>query len=170
MPIVQFRIDDRLIHGQVVEGWLNHLEIDRIVVVSNDIARDPFYFKLFRLAVPEDIEVEVMEIEKAAFALKDHVLDKDNILILFPGPIEALSLLNGGLPIGSINIGGLHFAPGKKQLLRSLAVNFSECEALVSLVSAGVRLESRALPQDSDSSPAGLLQDTLKEFEEKKQS
>ena len=148
MGIVLTRIDDRLIHGQVVEGWLKNINVDHIAIISNDVAADKMQQVLFSIAVPKSIKVSALGVDEAALKAKEGYFDKNNFLLLLSTPQDALRLIEGGVKIDSVNVGGMHFTPGKKQILKALSVDESDIAALLAIHKAGVKLEGRVLPGD----------------------
>lgn len=146
MSIVLLRIDDRLVHGQVVEGWLPTLETDLVLVVSDAAAADPVQSALMKMALPSTIGLLVVKVGDAAAAIAAAAARK--ILILVPGPAEALALLESGVKADRINVGGLHFTVGKVQLGRALFLDEKDKNALRAISARGVRLEGRPLPSD----------------------
>ena len=148
MGIVLTRIDDRLIHGQVVEGWLKNINIDHIAIISNEVAADKMQQVLFSIAVPKSIKVSSLGVAEAVVKASEGYFDKNNFLLLLSTPQDVLKLVEGGLKINSVNVGGMHYTPGKKQILKALSVDESDIAALMAIHKAGVKLEGRVLPGD----------------------
>jgi mannose/fructose/sorbose-specific phosphotransferase system IIB component len=150
MTIVLTRIDDRLIHGQVVEGWLKSIRANRIVVLSDDVARDKMQQILMGMAVPASIKVCSFSIDDGAGQLLAKAFDgeKDRVLLLLSRPRDVVRLLAQGVRLATVNVGGMHFSPGKRQVLRNLSVDDDDVAALRQIAAAGVELEGRVLPQD----------------------
>lgn len=148
MPIKVIRIDDRLIHGQIVQGWLKTIQIDKILVVSDEVAKDEMQMVLLSMAVPNTTKLVIKNIKDASFDISNNVYEKDNLMILFSNPQDIVKMLDNGIKFNSINIGGMHFAHGKKQLLPNLSVDKNDIEAFIKLIKLEIELETRALPQD----------------------
>lgn len=148
MPIVLTRIDDRLIHGQVVEGWLKAIQANHIVVISDEVARDKMQQALLSMAVPSTISVSVLSIDGGAEKLKSGGFGKDNLLILLSTPADAVRLVDLGVVLTTVNLGGMHYADGKTQVLRNLSVNEADIDALLAIGARGIELEGRILPRD----------------------
>ena len=105
MALALIRIDDRLIHGQVVEGWLPVLGASRIIVVSDAAAADAMQRQLMRLALPEAVALDVLPVSAAVAAVRAAAAAPEKALVLAPGPAEILALLEGGLELESVNVG-----------------------------------------------------------------
>ena len=148
MALVLVRVDDRLIHGQVVEGWLRVIQAGRIVVVSDQAAGDPLQVSLMRLAVPPEVQVMVLRVQEAASALNAGEWPQERVLLLLPGLREVSLLVEAGVSFESINLGGLHDAPGRSSLTASLALSPEERQELRRLLDRKIRIETRALPTD----------------------
>jgi PTS system mannose-specific IIB component len=157
MGIALMRVDDRLVHGQVVEGWLPSLKADLIVVVSDAAASDPIQSALMKMAMPPTVGLLVLGIADAADALASPQMAARRALVLVPGPAEALALLKKGVAVDRINVGGLHFTIGKVQLGRALFLDEKDKDALRAIAARGVRLEGRPLPSDPEEDLAPML-------------
>ena len=114
MPVVLARIDDRLIHGQVTVGWSEQLRPDRILLANNAIAADLWQTRVYASTVPPDIEVSILPVSKAAASLADNDHAAERVLLLTGSPEEMAELVRIGVPVSEVNVGGLHFGPGKR--------------------------------------------------------
>jgi mannose/fructose/N-acetylgalactosamine-specific phosphotransferase system component IIB len=148
MVVELLRIDDRLVHGQVVEGWLKALHLNFIVVASNAVASDDTQKALYLLAVPHGVQLLCLTIEDAARAWKENAWKKDRTLVLVSTPQEALELAEAGAPVSSVNLGGLHFRNGRVQMLKGISLDEQDIRALKELTARKIILEARALPLD----------------------
>jgi PTS system mannose-specific IIB component len=150
MSIELVRIDDRLIHGQVVEGWLKTVSVNHIVVISDEVARDRMQQILLGMAVPSNIKVSNYSVDAAAAKFNGSSFDgdKDRILILLSRPADAVRLLQQGARLTSVNVGGMHYSQGKRQVLRNMSVDDTDIAALREMHRRGVELEGRVLPSD----------------------
>ncbi|MBI3300146.1 MAG: PTS sugar transporter subunit IIB [Elusimicrobia bacterium] len=142
------RIDDRLIHGQVVEGWLPVLKVTRVCVVSDAAASDPVQRALMELSLPEGVALEVVTLAAAPSTLKALASDPERVLVLAAGPQEVLALHEAGVPFPSVNVGGLHYAAGTVQLGKALFLDEGDMRSLEALALRGVEVEGRAVPSE----------------------
>jgi len=157
MPLVLVRIDDRLIHGQVVEGWLPTLDADRIVVASDPAAGDPIQTSLMGLALPPEVSLTVLKVEETARALAAGQWAKESVILLLPGLNEARRLVEAGAALPAINLGGLHDAPGRRFITPSIALSDQDQKDLQAILDRKIEVDSRALPTDERRSMAELL-------------
>lgn len=148
MSIEIVRIDDRLIHGQIVQGWLKTIHITAILVVSDEVANDQMQQILLAMAVPSTVKLSIKNIKDASCEIANDVYEEEKLMILFSNPQDVVKMIDNGVKFKSINVGGMHFSHGKKQLLSNLSVDENDVKSFLSLISEGIELESRALPQD----------------------
>ncbi len=158
MGVTLLRVDDRLIHGQVVEGWVPFLKVDLVVVVSDVAASDEVQTALMKMALPASVGLLVTSVAEAPAVLNDPKLSSRKALVLVPGPAEALALVENGVKLDRINVGGLHHTVGKVQLGRALFLDEKDRLALKALKAKGVRLEGRALPADAEEDLTAALE------------
>ncbi len=112
MPlIVLARVDDRLIHGQVVVGWARALEADCLVVANDAVAADPMQRQLLPMAVPPQIKVGIYRVREAAEALRQDKYEGRRVIVLFASLADALSLVQSGFPLARLNLGGITPGP-----------------------------------------------------------
>jgi PTS system mannose-specific IIB component len=157
MAIALLRVDDRLVHGQVVEGWLPSLKADLVVVVSDAAAADEVQSALMKMALPPAVGLLVLSVADAPAALASPGAAARRALVLVPSPGEALALLENGVVVDRVNVGGLHFTVGKVQLGRALFLDEKDKAALRAIAARGVRLEGRPLPSDPEENLAPML-------------
>jgi PTS system mannose-specific IIB component/fructoselysine and glucoselysine-specific PTS system IIB component len=159
VPIVLYRVDERLIHGQVVIGWGHELRPDRYVVVDDALAESPWEQDLYRLAVA-DGEVVFESVERARSRLAEWKDDEARTILLTRDVATMAALAEGGGLAGlRVNLGGLHHAPGRRELLSYLYVSDRDRDALMRLSSSGVEVSARDLPDAPRVDLATLLRD-----------
>ena len=146
MSIVLFRVDERLIHGQVVVGWGHALRPDRYVVVDDELAASEWEQELYRLAVTEQ-EVLFRSVAEARAELARWRDDADRSIVLTRDIASMGRLADDGSMRGErVNLGGLHHAPDKAELLPYLYVTEADRDALARLEREGVEVSARDLP------------------------
>jgi len=144
--IVLSRIDDRLIHGQVVEGWVNYLKATRIFVADDRVASNPFQRSIMELSVPQGLKVSICRVEEICGQLRAETIDADRIILLFSNPADALRAMESGLDCQTLNIGGMHYVPGKHKLMDVLSVDDADLAALKKLAAKGIRVDIQTIP------------------------
>jgi mannose/fructose/N-acetylgalactosamine-specific phosphotransferase system component IIB len=140
------RIDSRLIHGQVVEAWLPGLKVARVVVADDEAAHSPLMKVAMGLAVPPELEVDILPLRDTPFAA--YAGDKVKTLLLLrdvPALLEARKL---GLPQTRVNLGNVHHGPMRKAVSTSVFLNSEEMDQLERLHDEGWDIEARGVPSE----------------------
>jgi PTS system mannose-specific IIB component len=158
MPIVLIRIDDRLVHGQIVEGWLKTISIDVLLVVSDLVAKNKMQQMLMSITLPSEVIFDVKTRRAAVDAILNKQYGKKKIMILVMQPSDALYMIEKGIDIKSINVGGMHFFEGKRQLLYNIFVDNKDVESLYKIHSKGIEIEGRILPDDERKNIAPIIE------------
>lgn len=148
MGMVLVRIDDRLIHGQVVENWMKFLKINHVIVVNDFVASDRMQKTLFSMAVPDHAKISILTITQAKEAILNGQFEGDKAMLLLVSPQDVLNLINKGVRIKEVNVGGMHYSPDKKQILKAISVSKEDIQAFQELDKLGVHLEARMVPDD----------------------
>ena len=147
MPIVLFRVDERLIHGQVVVGWGGPLHADRMVVVDDELAASPWEQELYCLGVPPEIEARFRTVEQARGELEGWKGDPRRTIVLVRDVATARQVAEGGTLAGEeVNLGGIHHAEGRAQVLPYLHLRPAEREELRQIAALGASVAARDLP------------------------
>ena len=143
-----FRIDDRLIHGQVIVGWVKRLELDCIIVANDLVVGDTLQRNLMELAIPKEVKTYFYGLDDAAAALKGPQLVDRRFIVLLESLQDALDLVNRGIVIEELNVGGLHFRNSKKQYAPYLFLDEDDMDAIRGLTALNVRMCCQPLPDD----------------------
>ena len=147
MSIVLYRVDERLIHGQVVVGWGSELRPDEIVVVDDDLATSEWEQELYAMGLPSNLTTSFETVADARTHLDDWRHNKKRVLVLTRDIATMHRLAQAGALRGEdVNIGGIHYAPGRAAVLPYVYLSEAEMSALKALESEGVRLSARDLP------------------------
>lgn len=147
MPIALYRIDDRLIHGQVVVGWGQPLELRFIVLVDDEVASSEWEQELYRMGVPPEMSVQFYTVEDAAAHLAE-LQKRPEPGIVLVGDIGTMgrlvSLADGR--IRAVNVGGVHHSPGRVQRLRFVFLTPAEEQGLRDIAAQGVDVSAQDVP------------------------
>jgi mannose/fructose/N-acetylgalactosamine-specific phosphotransferase system component IIB len=149
MPILLTRVDDRLIHGQVVVGWAQSLKANHIIVVSDEVVKNDMQKFLFRMATPTEINLSILGVNEAAEKIRNREFDNDNAIVLAKTPEDFYRMLLAGGKVGEINIGGMHFSENKVQLFDAIFVDDHDVDMMEKINEMNVGLEVRMVPTDS---------------------
>lgn len=139
------RIDDRLIHGQVVAGWARPLGINELIIASDTISKDNWACNAYRLAVPENINFYCFDIKGCVEYLKNG-LDKRRIMVVVEKVIDAYNLVNNGLAINEVHIGGLGYQEGARSIAPFIYLTPEDIKVLAKLHELGIKIIGKQLP------------------------
>lgn len=150
MPILLNRVDDRLIHGQVVIGWGRPLGLQRIILVDDAVAANDWEQDLYRMAVTSGVEVLFATVDQASARLAEWQASPLRTVVL-TGTIDAMARLYraDGTAIRKINLGGVHHRPGRRERLPYLYLTDEELGTLRGLVAAGAQVSAQDVPTAS---------------------
>lgn len=149
MPLVLVRIDDRLVHGQVVVGWGLLLKPDRIILCSDSIANSSWEKDIYmaaETAAPYPLTISVMSQNETLLFLNGDVLEKEKIILLIEYPQELLHLLKNGLKIEKVNVGGMHYKQGKRRLASYIFVDDQDISSFKEISNMNIELEGKDVP------------------------
>ena len=159
MSKVVFRVDDRLIHGQVIEGWVHNLGLTRIIIVSDKVKNDTMYLNMLKFSVPEEIIVDVFGIKEMSEKNKNGYLDNEDTIILFENPRDVISLIDYGVDIKNLNVGCMHYDGKNRQIRKNIAVSEDNIKDFMDINAMGTKIETRSLPHDKEVNLVDLLKD-----------
>ena len=145
MSIVLYRVDDRLIHGQVVVGWGQPLDIGFIVLVDDEVAASDWEQELYRMGTPPEMEVFFHSVTDAATALPRYNAD-ERAGILLTGTLQAMLRLVREAQVREVNIGGIHHKSGRRQRLRYVFLAPDEERILREMELAGATVTAQDVP------------------------
>jgi mannose/fructose/N-acetylgalactosamine-specific phosphotransferase system component IIB len=149
MPIKLVRVDDRLVHGQVVLKWTRTIGSNMILVADDIAAKDPFLQTLMRSAAPPGIDLEVHKINDAAEKLKSGEWDRKDIFVIVRNSTTLLKLVEAGVDIQFANVGNAGGGEGKVRLTKQVAATPEEMQAWHALNDRDVKLEVQWIPGDN---------------------
>jgi PTS system mannose-specific IIB component/fructoselysine and glucoselysine-specific PTS system IIB component len=145
VTIVLNRIDDRLIHGQVVVGWGQPLDVKFIVLVDDAVAESDWEQELYRMGVPPEMDVRFHSADAAA-ALLDGYRTETRPGILLTGDIATMRRLVERGGVRDVNVGGIHHRAGRVQHLRYVFLTPDEQEALRGIAARGAVVTAQDVP------------------------
>ncbi|MDR3243619.1 MAG: PTS sugar transporter subunit IIB [Elusimicrobiota bacterium] len=163
MAISLVRIDDRLIHGQIIQGWLKGIDIDIIAVASDIVVKDLMWQTLMSISVPVSVELKVDSVSNIADAIICGDFENKRTMILASSPRDILFMLKKGARFASINVGGMHHTQGKKEILFNIYADDGDINDLKEISQMGIELEGRLLPGDDKTDVVSFI----KKYEKK---
>lgn len=147
MPIALYRIDDRLIHGQVVVGWGQPYDLRFIVLVDDEVAASEWEQELYRMAVPPEMDVAFLSVADAATQLSAFNARRERgvLLVNSVATMEQLVSQSAG-QIPAVNVGGVHHAAGRVGHLRYVFLSGDEARGLRRIADHGVDVTAQDVP------------------------
>ncbi len=143
------RIDARLVHGQVAGRWIKFLSINKIVIVNDTVANDPFMVQLFQLACPPNTIIECLTTEKAVEAFNANKFGDGNILLLFKDVETCKAAYDAGITFDSLDMGNVPGAEDRIHCSETVCLSLKEFDTLKELEGKGVNVYFRQVPESS---------------------
>lgn len=146
MSLDLYRIDDRLIHGQVVVGWGQPMRLGFIVLVDDDVAASEWEQELYRMGVPPEMELVFASVDTAVQRLAAWQADQRPGLLL-TGDVDTMRRLIERSPsIRAVNLGGIHYRTGRTERVRYVFLAPDEERDLRALEERGVQVSAQDVP------------------------
>lgn len=143
------RIDDRLIHGQVATRWTKESRVSRIVVVSDEVAKDKVRTQMLKSVAPPGVIAHVVDVQKMIRVWNNPEYADERMMLLFTNPTDVLALIEAGVDIKSVNIGGMAYREGKQQITSAVSVDDKDIAAFKAIHALNVELDVRKVSNDS---------------------
>lgn len=151
------RIDTRLLHGQVATGWTKAMNPNRIIVVSDNVAKDNLRKNMIAQAAPSGVKANTVPIKKMIEVAKDPRFGNTKAMLLFETPQDALAAIKGGVDIKELNVGSMAYSNGKVNVNQVLAMDQKDIDTFKELKKLGVKFDVRKVPSSSPENMDSLL-------------
>ncbi|PKN35770.1 MAG: PTS mannose/fructose/sorbose transporter subunit IIB [Deltaproteobacteria bacterium HGW-Deltaproteobacteria-19] len=148
MDIVLVRIDNRLVHGQIIEAWVPFARANCIIVVDDHVASDFFRETVIKMSVPRDIETLISSVDEFPAIMKSIERKGRKAIILFSSMKDALRAYRGGFHFDHLNIGNIHNEECIHQCAPSVLLGEEDVAAIRELVTDGVHVDVRRVPRE----------------------
>ncbi|MBP1042294.1 PTS sugar transporter subunit IIB [Vagococcus sp. BWB3-3] len=146
--VVLARIDDRLIHGQVMTSWLNVTGATRIIIVDDETAQDAFLKMIVTSVAPANVKTEVYTIEEAVTVFKGLAERSEKVIVLVKYPSVLVNLAEKGIVFAEINIGGMGAKEGRQKFYKNISASPEELQALSVLIAKGSDIFIQIIAED----------------------
>jgi PTS system mannose-specific IIB component len=146
--LVLVRIDDRLIHGQVVTEWIKHTDGNRILIIDDKLINDRMMLRILKAATPPEISVEVLAVADAVLMLKQDSPPDERIIILVKTPDSLEKLVDEGVELKKIILGGMGNNPIRKRYGKSFSASDEEVACIKRMMQKGITAEIQMIPGD----------------------
>lgn len=148
MKIVNIRIDERLIHGQVAAYWTRNLNAHRILVIDNFAAKDQIQKMALKMATPGGVKLSILSVGTAAKNLIDGKYEGENVFVIVRNPKTLLEVYEAGYKMDVVNVGNMSSKFGSVQVRRTVGVTKEDVEAFKALIELGVKFTAQMIPDD----------------------
>ncbi len=146
MTVALLRVDERLIHGQVVVAWARRLHPRRVIVVHDALARSPMEQELYRAGLPDGLKASFWTEREAVEALPAVDASDEAAFVLTEDLATVVRLVAAGVAVPEVNVGGLHAAPGRRRVLPYVCLGAEDGERIEALEAAGVKVTAQDVP------------------------
>ena len=158
MKVVMSRVDERLVHGQVIASWTKIHAIKSILVIDDQLARDSFMSTVLSMAAPSGVKVELITVAQAADRIAGEGMEEGvNTMLLFKSPKYALELVEQGVALRELNIGNMGAGPARKAISRNVYATTAEVEMFKTMLAKGVDVYLQMVQQEPRTPIAGKL-------------
>ena len=141
------RIDNRLIHGQIVQGWLPQMKADKVVVISKQSSENILMSKMMRMALPEKYELDITDSSKVKESIKD---ETKKIFLLIEDVKQLFEVAAQGVILQTVNIGNTKYEEGKKEFATGVYFNEDDLKMLSELKKQNIVFSIKALPSSME--------------------
>lgn len=162
------RIDSRLLHGQVATGWIPAMKPDRVIVVSDSVAKDDLRKSMIREAAPAGVKAHTVPLKKMEEIAKDPRFGNTHALLLFENPEDVLRAIKGGIDLKDINVGSMSYKEGDVNANNVLSMNQKDVDTFRELEKMGVKFDVRKVPSDAPGNMDAILNKAQNLLDEQK--
>lgn len=145
--VVLARVDDRLIHGEVVTAWIPNTRATRVIIIDDEVAKDEFNVRVVKALAPAGTKVFVYDVEKASEKLMIQGVEGERLLLLAKTPTSFSRLVKKGVPLKEVNLGGAGIRGERQPFINNVALNPEEVIACEEMTNAGVRVYYQLVPE-----------------------
>lgn len=162
--IINIRIDERLIHGQVATVWTHTLSATRIMIVDDEVIKNDMQKSLLKMACPSGVKLSILSAGKAAANLLSGKYAGERIFMVLKKPETLLSLWENGFHMEEVNVGNMSGGPGTVQLKKAVCATPENMKTFQTLAARGVHFTAQMVPNDE---PLELMDLIRKKLDEK---
>lgn len=144
-----YRVDNRLVHGQIMATWMPHLHAKHILIVSDIVPTNDLQMRIFRMAIPAEVGFEALPVREAAAWLEAKRHGREPTIVLLETVRDAAALFDAGHCYTHLNIGNVHHGPGREPFTNAVYLGEDDLTTLRALGARGVHIEIRSLPSES---------------------
>jgi PTS system mannose-specific IIB component len=148
MNLLLVRVDDRFIHGQILESWIPYLKAQSVVVVNDSLAEDHFQKTIMSMAIPDRITLRIVSLEEVACLAQDSELDDKRTLVIVSSIRDAHLLYSKGLQFFKLNLGNNKGGQSSRQISYSVWIDQDDLRMIRDLMDQGVEVSLQSVPRE----------------------
>lgn len=146
MAIVLLRVDDRFVHGQILQGWLPATHAQELIIANDELAQDDIQKMIMECAIPCTVKIVIDTIDRVACLLRDDDGKDTRRMVIVDTPIDALRLKKAGVKFDHLNLGNISGNGNNKVFTRSVALGEESLSALRQILNEGVDINIQSVP------------------------
>lgn len=164
MSVMHVRMDNRLIHGQILVSWNSHYKIDHLIVTNDKVASDPLQITLLKAVTPIGAKVSVLTVADCVKYCLSPEAEKENIFVIAKTPEDGWELVERGLNIPMLNLGNQAFVRNSKKLSNTVFLTEEGVKALKKIHEKGIKITCRMMPTDPENEFWTTIEKTYPEW------
>lgn len=148
MSVKFCRIDDRLIHGQVVTTWVNVHKIEQVIILNDQVSKDKIQSNVLKMSSPPNIKLHIFSPEKFLKIIEKNPITR-NTLLLFASPFDVETLVGAGYELDKLNVGGMRGNAERSQVTKAVSLTPEEKASFERLIASGIDIEIQMVPSEN---------------------
>ena len=148
--IVLTRIDDRLIHGQVMTAWVKKTRANQILIIDDEVAKDDFMSEILKMSAPAGIDIVVKGLEDAVTFLNEQETENKRLIILVKAPITIDVIVEKGIVIDKLVVGGMGAKANRRVLYKNISASDEERATFKKLIERGIPVVIHIIPDQKE--------------------
>jgi len=158
MDIALVRVDNRLVHGQILEAWIPYLQASCIVVVDDQVAADFFQETVIRMAVPREVQVIISSVKEFSETYSFNRGNGKKTIVLFSTVSASLEAYRLGFRFEKLNIGNVYNDNCRLCCTPSVLLSDTDIHDVACLHDKGIQIELRRVPKEKSVDFYGIVQ------------
>ena len=150
MAVVHVRMDNRLIHGQILVSWNSALKLDHIIVCNDNVAKDPLQVAVLKAVAPNGVKVSILSVKDTADYCLNPASENEKIFILAKFPEDGWGLVENGLKLPVLNLGNQAYIRNSQKVSNTVFLTESGVQALKKIHDSGIKITCRMMPSNSE--------------------
>lgn len=150
MTVVLARVDQRLVHGVIVNAWYQYLQVNRFMVIDDEVSKNENMKTSMRIVKPAGTGMSIIDTGKALNNFKAGKYDNQRVLVLVKEPETIVKMLEAGIKIPKVNLGIIFKSDDRTQITKFIALNEKEKADLNKIHEYGVPIKLQFVPNDPE--------------------